>query len=133
MMNTVEMSRGRLIEIDAETLHERLAADRALLVDVREPAEFAEAHIPGSVSIPLSTFDADDLPDAGDREIVLICAIGRRSKKAAEIIHASGRSEVTHLFGGLIAWEDAGFPTRQRSAPSAEHAAEGLLAGIPVG
>lgn len=123
MVKTVELSQGRLIEIDAETLQEWLAAERAVLVDVREPAEFAEAHIDGSVSIPLSTFDAAELPEAGDREIVLICAIGRRSKKAAELVHASGRQEVAHLFGGLIAWEEAGLPTGRKSVATAEQAA----------
>lgn len=110
-MDAIEMTNGRLVEVSAATLRDWIAAGEAILVDVREPAEFAEQRIPGSVSIPLTSFRPDMLPEVKDGRIVLICAIGRRSRKAAELLHAAGRTEVMHLDGGLTAWEASGLPT----------------------
>lgn len=122
-MKSIEMASGRLVEVGATTLYDWVIAGKATLVDVREPAEFAEQHIPGSVSIPLSSFDAGRLPDAGSGRIVLICAIGRRSLKAAELLHARGHEEITHLYGGLTAWEASGLPTVSNDAEMAGKAA----------
>lgn len=110
-MKSIEMTNGRLVEVEATTLYDWIVAGKATLVDVREPAEYAEQRIPGSVSIPLSSFDADRLPDAENGRIVLICAIGRRSLKAAGLLHMAGHEEVVHLYGGVTAWEAAGLPT----------------------
>jgi len=122
-MDAIEIIKGRLVEIDAATAYDWAIAGEAILVDVREPAEFAEQRIPGSVSVPLSSFSADKLPDPGNGRIVLICAIGRRSIKAADLLHAAGHAEVTHLYGGLTAWEAAGLPTVSDDAEAAGKAA----------
>lgn len=88
-----------------------LDAARILLIDVREPAEFAAEHIQGARNFPLSSFDPDALPDAGAKTVVLQCAGGKRSAIALERCRAAGHAIESHLAGGLAAWKAAGLPT----------------------
>lgn len=88
-----------------------LDAGRILLVDVREPAEFASERIAGALNIPLSTFNPAALPEAGARTIVLQCAGGKRSAMAVAQCRRAGQVIETHLAGGLAAWKAAGLPT----------------------
>lgn len=116
MMATAQgWTEKRLIEIDAPTLCRWLAADMAVLVDVREESEFAEDRIPGAINVPLSRFDVRALPDGDGRRVVLACAIGRRSAQAAGILLAAGYETATHLRGGMLAWDDAGFETESEA------------------
>ena len=77
-----------------------------LLIDVREPWEFEEFHIPGAQLIPMGLFKdgsaISQLPR--DRQIVLQCQSGSRSANCLEILVDAGISNVTHLEGGIIAW-----------------------------
>lgn len=97
-----------VIDLDRETVKRGLADGSILLVDVREPHEFAAGHIPGSVSHPLSSFDPLSLPD--DRRVVLSCAAGIRSARAAEFAQAMGRAITEHYKGGFKDWVEAGEP-----------------------
>ena len=106
---------GTLREIDAADLKSWLASGKAALVDVREPDEFAHERIPGAVSAPLSTFEAAPLPATDGKTLVLQCASGARSTRAAQILLARGLGEVIHLRGGIAAWKQAGYRT-QRTA-----------------
>lgn len=118
MAKTTAWTEKRLIEIDSATLCRWLAADKAVLVDVREDWEFAQDRIPGAINLPLSGFDIRKLPAEDGRRLVLACAVGRRSAQAAGILLATGRESAIHLKGGMMAWEDAGFETESH-APSA--------------
>jgi hypothetical protein len=60
-----------------------LDAKEILLIDVREPDEFAAERIDGAVNVPLSTLDPKALPDADGKTVVMQCAGGKRSKSAA--------------------------------------------------
>jgi rhodanese-related sulfurtransferase len=88
-----------------------LDAQEILLIDVREPAEFAEERIAGAMNVPLSTFDPAALPDAGGKTIVLQCAGGKRSAMAVGKCQQANQVIETHLAGGLMAWKAAGLPT----------------------
>ena len=88
-----------------------LDAQEILLIDVREPAEFAEERIAGAMNVPLSTFDPAALPDAGGKTIVLQCAGGKRSAMAVGKCRQANQVIETHLAGGLMAWKAAGLPT----------------------
>lgn len=97
-------------ELTPNQLDSLIRQGRALVVDVREVEEFAAGHIPGAINVPLSTFRASQLPDPGDRTMVLNCAAGRRSAMALERC-ANARAEIdTHLAGGFGAWRAAGLP-----------------------
>lgn len=103
--------RSRVRDLAATEVAQGLAAGEIVIVDVREPNETARERIPGSVLLPLSTFDATDLPDPAGRTVVFCCASGVRSVRAAEIAQSAGLPYDRHLAGGLKAWKAAGYPT----------------------
>jgi rhodanese-related sulfurtransferase len=96
-----------------------LADDRAVLVDVREPVEFAGERIAGALSMPLSRFDTQALPtSSADRPVVFYCQSGNRSNQAAAQLIATGWGPVIDLEGGLNHWKAAGYPVQvDRRAP----------------
>lgn len=102
-------------EIDVEELQELRAAG-VPLIDVRQPDEYEEAHVPGAVLIPLG-----EVPDrlaelpTGD-ELLIICKSGGRSMKAAEFLGTQGIVAV-NVAGGTMAWIDAGKATTSGPTP----------------
>lgn len=100
-------------EINAQTLSKKLADGSAVLVDVREPDEFAAEHIKGAVNSPLSSFAPTNVPDAPDRTIVLQCAGGKRSGLALDRCVGAHSGIDTHLAGGIGAWKAAGLPVER--------------------
>jgi rhodanese-related sulfurtransferase len=87
-----------------------LNAGKILLIDVREPAEYAAERIAGALLYPLSTFDAAALPEDGARRVVFHCGSGKRSLAAAERRVGAGQARAAHLGGGIAAWKAAGLP-----------------------
>jgi rhodanese-related sulfurtransferase len=87
-----------------------LRKNEILLIDVREPPEYAAAHIKGATLVPLSTFDPHALPDPGTRRVVFHCGIGGRSAKAVATCQAVGVAVDSHMRGGIQAWVAAGLP-----------------------
>jgi len=109
---------GAISTIDVQEAERRLREDpdRPLLLDVREPHEFAAVRAPGAALVPTSTFMAriGDLPT--DRPLLVICHVGGRSAAVTSFLARSGRGDVTNVAGGMDAWERAGLPVR-RGAP----------------
>lgn len=95
-----------IAEITVDELAERLAAG-ARLIDVREPSEYEEAHVPGAVLIPLGT--VPDQIDAfrGDGPTYVICRSGARSMRACEFAAEQG-VDVVNVAGGTMAWVTSG-------------------------
>jgi len=82
----------------------------AVIVDVREQNEWDEAHIPGALLMPLSTFDPAEIPDPQGKHLVFHCRSGRRCGLAAEKAVAAGYTGVIkRMEGGFLAWSAAGF------------------------
>ncbi|KPQ33813.1 MAG: Rhodanese-related sulfurtransferase [Phormidium sp. OSCR] len=90
-------------------LKQQLESGEILLIDVREPSEHAGEKIDGAQLMPLSRFEAAEIPS--DRPFVLYCQSGNRSAQAAQKLFAAGFEQVSHLDGGLNAWKQAGHPT----------------------
>jgi rhodanese-related sulfurtransferase len=86
-----------------------LLVQGARLIDVREPAEYAEAHVPGAVLVPLGT--VPDRLDAlrGDGPAYVICRSGGRSMQACEFLALLG-IEAVNVAGGTIGWLESGRP-----------------------
>lgn len=106
------MTAFHLRELDAKAVKTWLDSNDTVLIDVREPAEHARERIAGAKLLPLSSLSAQSkIETGGATRIVLHCASGHRSAKAAQILHAQGFREIAHLKGGLPAWRQAGFPT----------------------
>ena len=103
--------KGVLHELEAPQVHALLRSRQAVLIDVREPAEFEAERIPGALLFPLSGFDPGLLPLDGSKRVILQCGTGRRSAQAAQRLLENGTSEAAHLAGGLKAWKEAGLPT----------------------
>ena len=99
-----------ITEYDPEEVKTLLDAGRILLIDVREPTEFAAERIPGAMLYPLSTFDANQIPPDESRQVVFSCAAGGRSLTAARQRRALGQP-AAHLAGGISEWKAAGLPT----------------------
>jgi SulP family sulfate permease len=94
--------------ITAEGLWEKLRVDGSVAVlDVREPREFAQGHIPGARPIPVPDLLESDAPFPRDQPAVLICRSGRRSRRAAAVMKDRGFDNLTVLMGGMLAWERA--------------------------
>ena len=104
---------GPFFALDAGETKTLLDAGSIILVDVREPHEFAQGHIAGSVNLPLSRFDPDDVPTDERKRVVFSCGVGMRSFKALELASAAGLSVDTHFGGGLKGWIAAGFPVER--------------------
>lgn len=77
-----------------------------LLVDVREPAEHAIAHIDGATLIPMRSLPVEIAALPLDREIILLCHHGMRSEMAGNFLLAQGFSRVSHMLGGIDRWSD---------------------------
>jgi rhodanese-related sulfurtransferase/glyoxylase-like metal-dependent hydrolase (beta-lactamase superfamily II) len=113
---TAWRSEGRTVErvelIDPDALADRLGADSELVVlDVREPDEFAEAHIPGSVHVPYGQLMERLGELRADQPIAAVCSGGKRSGLAASLLQREGFSEVIHVGrGGVDTWRRGGHP-----------------------
>ncbi|QHT63665.1 rhodanese-like domain-containing protein [Paenibacillus lycopersici] len=86
----------------------RAAEDTAasLLIDVREPAEYRSGRIAGALNVPLSQLGRrmNELPQ--DRDILLYCRSGMRSKQAARMLRKRGFTRLSQLQGGIGAWSE---------------------------
>ncbi len=87
----------------------REKTEQVLLIDVREPKEFAVSRIPGAINI--------SAPEAllqyaqnHDGPLVLYCSVGRRSADLTAYLHAQGITHATNFVGSILPWGNAGLP-----------------------
>lgn len=104
--------REEIDEISAIEARERLASpDAPLLVDVREPDEWEEGHIPGAVHIARGRLESrvEGLVPDKTRPLVVYCASGARSAFATKVLSELGYADVVNLAGGFTDWKRNGF------------------------
>ncbi|MFC0213171.1 rhodanese-like domain-containing protein [Paenibacillus chartarius] len=92
--------------ITPEEVKQRLDAGEKLnLIDVREPEEVQQLHIPGVKNVPLSELAErhTDIPQSG--EIILVCRSGARSSRAQQYLQSIGYQGLRNMTGGMLAWE----------------------------
>lgn len=95
--------------IDTATVRSQVdSGPMPLLVDVRTPAEFENAHIPGAINLPLAALEwhAERVSRDATEQMVLVCQSGPRAKRAQARLAAAGLTDTVVLDGGLNAWED---------------------------
>ncbi len=84
----------------------------AFLLDVRNPDEFAAGRLPGAKLVPVAELEARlaELPADKKTPVLVYCAKGGRSARAARLLSEKGYESVHDLAGGIAAWKDAGKP-----------------------
>jgi len=94
------------------------APPNAVLLDVREPEEFAREHVSGAVNVPQADLATrlDEIPR--DRPILTICQSGSRSLRSAQFLQQQGYQSVATVVGGTRAWREAGRPVESAEAAS---------------
>jgi len=111
-------------EVREVTTHEVLHIQRVgnPIVDVREPEEFADGHIPGAVNIPLGRLEIEvnshpavveregETRSLRERPVVLYCLSGGRSARAVAALRRLGFANPVSLAGGILAWTGDGHP-----------------------
>ncbi len=85
---------------------------RAVIIDVREAAEYHMEHIPGSLCAPLSFLDTDHFPGAFADAVILYCDSGKRSMAAGRELVEGGHQKIYNLAGGIEKWREDGLPTQ---------------------
>ncbi len=126
----VAEAKAAVKEVSINQLHAAFNTDaETVLVDVREPAEFAQQHIVGAVNYPRGVLEMNihnhpkvaasscapemALAQLAQSPLYLICRSGARSALAAESLQRMGFTQVYSVAGGMQAWLDAGLATKQ--------------------
>lgn len=101
--------------VPAAEIQQWVAAGEAVLIDVREPNEYAAEAIRGALNLPLSSFDPAKLPTIPEgRKLVIHCRSGQRCGMAASRLVASGYTgPINRMEGGIMGWRAAGGPTQR--------------------
>jgi rhodanese-related sulfurtransferase len=97
-------------KIDFASLKQGLAAQKLVLVDVREADEFAAGHVPGAINLPLSRLKVGDVPKPATERVVVMCRSGNRSARAVAALAAAGRDDVIDYAGSYLDWTAKGGP-----------------------
>ena len=103
-------AKARIAEVTPDEVQARRArGDAFLLLDVREPNEWAMGHIPGATHIPRGVMEsAIEQRVPRSDEVVIYCASGNRSALAADVLQQMGYEKVSSMRGGIRGWSDAG-------------------------
>ena len=86
--------------------------EKAVVIDVCEPAEFAAGHVVGAKNIPLGELESKLVGAVKNKKLplILVCQSGARSGRAMAAAKTLGYAQVHSLGGGLAAWKSAGLP-----------------------
>ena len=105
VMQQLQASQG----VDVKTA-QSMSAQGALLLDVREPSEYAAVHAVNAKLMPLGQVGMrlKELEAYKDKPVAVICRSGRRSAQAVAILQEAGFTQVVNVQGGTNAWVDAG-------------------------
>lgn len=95
-----------LKNLSSDDLKQRIKENKNLvLIDVRRPAEYRQGHIPNAINYPLSQLRKRVKEIPRDKEILIYCRNGMRSRHAGRILKGKGFSNIAQLRGGLVWWE----------------------------
>ena len=112
----LNLSHAQVAYVDSDRLQDLIDTKADLVViDVRTPDEFSESHIQGAKNIDYyDSFKAAVKDLDKEAKYVLYCRSGVRSRKSQEIMQSMGFIDVLSLEGGIEAWKNAGYPTKDR-------------------
>ncbi len=108
------MRGGRAGSVSASEAVQLINREKAVLIDVSEPAEFAGGHVAGSRNVPLGSLgQAKNLPTNKALPIVVVCPSGTRAQRAAAMLRKLGHEKAVTLGGGLASWRQANLPVEK--------------------
>ena len=84
-----------------------------LLVDLRAPAEFGVAHVPGAISIPLAALESRLDEIRNDNGVLIYCINGTRTRQAEPILYAHDFGNIYHLEGAFYSWIKGKYPVEK--------------------
>ncbi|MBE3557272.1 MAG: rhodanese-like domain-containing protein [Firmicutes bacterium] len=91
--------------ITAEEVATQLeTGEKIQIIDVRQPSEYRQGHIPGARLVPLSELNAQWSKLKRDETYVMVCRSGARSQQATQFLLSKGFSNVKNMRGGMLAW-----------------------------
>ncbi len=127
------MMTATLTKLSPSEVQARIAAGRAVLVDIREPDEFSRSHVAGAHSQPLSGWEQSHLTVDPDADVVFTCRTGMRTAGACDRLAARVTGQAYVLDGGLDAWRAAGLPVEENlSAPMEINRQVQITAGLMI-
>jgi rhodanese-related sulfurtransferase len=107
------LTAGDVRDVEPVELHQMLQSDseeRPVVVDVREPWEYKQGHVPGAILIPLGQLSSRLGELHPETPVAVICASGSRSQSAAALLGQKGFKTVYNVSGGTSAWMYSGLP-----------------------
>ena len=105
---------GGASKVSANDAVQLINREKAVLIDVSEPAEYAAGHAMGARSVPLGKLEGpNDLPKNKTLPLVVVCPTGTRAGKAVATLKKLGFDKATALAGGLEAWRAANLPVEK--------------------
>jgi rhodanese-related sulfurtransferase len=114
------VSRSRGAAIATHEAVRLINHDKAVLIDVGEPAEFAAGHAAGARNVPFGRLEgAKELPSNKALPIVVLCPSGARAGRAAALLRKAGYAGAIPLAGGTAAWREASLPVEKSADRSA--------------
>lgn len=90
---------------------------KIVLLDVRTPEEYRQAHLRGSLLVPLGELGRRVQEVPRDRPVLVYCAVGARSTSAADFLSSKGYREVYNMTDGIVGWYRNRLPIQKGSAP----------------
>jgi len=92
-----------------------LSKQDAIFIDVREPEELAEVafDVKNITNIPLGELESRLAEVPKDKQVIVVCRRGRRSSKAYDILKEKGFENISHMEGGMEAWQEKGLPVKK--------------------
>jgi molybdopterin/thiamine biosynthesis adenylyltransferase/rhodanese-related sulfurtransferase len=109
----VELIKQRIEQVDPAAAREETATGKAILLDTREPHEWDDAHVEGAKLVPPASVGerVPELVPDRSRRVLLYCATGNRSARAADLLQSElGYENVASVAGGIEAWRESGLP-----------------------
>jgi molybdopterin/thiamine biosynthesis adenylyltransferase/rhodanese-related sulfurtransferase len=123
VVEPLELIKSRIEEVDPETAREEVERGEAVLVDTREPHEWDDAHVKGAKLVPPDSVRerVPELVPDRSRRVLLYCATGNRSARAADLLESElGYRSVASVAGGIQAWRESGLPVIEAEGLTAE-------------
>ncbi len=111
-----EHQSGRANQLDPTAAIRLMNNDDAVVLDVREAADFNNGHIKNAKNIPLSSLKSqlDSLVKDKNTPVLAYCRSGNISGKASRILKSSGFSNVHNIAGGILSWQEANLPLTKK-------------------